>query len=151
MDAGALGRRVIFADEKIFRAGHEAYEESQNFRAWVDKAARRKDARQDDIARGRKQGGVSATCALRARHAGAGTLAFIEKGVKIDKNAYLGMAQDMYYPDIRLLIGDDPAFTQDGASPRAAQAATEYLGNNFEVLEPWPANSPGLNALDYTI
>ena len=50
---------------------------------------------------------------------------------------------------MRLLIGDDPVFMQDGVSPHAAKVVTENLGNNFEVLEPWPANSPDLNALDY--
>ena len=117
----------------------------------MGKAARKKDARQDDIARGKRQGSASATCSLGARHAGAGTLVFIEKGAEIDKNVYLGLVENTYYPDMRLLIGYEPAFEQDGASPHAARVVTEYLGSNFEALEPWRANCPGLNALDYAI
>ena len=91
MDAGALNhRKIFFADEKIFRIGHEAYGRSQNYRAWVDKATRKRDARQGDIARG-KQGGVSVMRALGVRHAGGGTLVFIKKEVKINANVYLGL------------------------------------------------------------
>ena len=58
---------------------------------------------------------------------------------------YLDLVKNTDYPDMRLLIGDDPVFMQDGASSHAAKVLTEYLGNNFEVLEPWPASRPDLN------
>ena len=150
---GALDyKNIFFADEKISRIGSEANESSQNRRCWVDKDIPKKKVAQKHIVRGKSRGGISVMCSLGVSSRGVGTLSFVEKGVKINKEVYLDLAKNVYYPDMRMTLGKDAVFTQDGATSHAAKAVTAFIKTcDFKVLEPWPANSPDLTVMDYAI
>ena len=78
---------------------------------------------------------------------------FIEKGVKIDTDAYLEMVKSGYLPDMTMIArGDDFVFMQDGAPSHTSKKTMTWLKDNMSaVLPAWPPSSCDLNPLDYSI
>ena len=125
---GALDyKNIFFTDEKIFRIGSEANESSQNRRCWVDKDIPKKKVAQKHIVRGKSRGGISVMCSLGVSSRGVGTLSFVERGVKTNKEVCLDLAKNAYYPDMRATLGNDACFMLDGATSRAANVVTDFI------------------------
>ena len=143
---------VSFADEKISRVGIGGAGSSHNRRQWVVAGAKKEDLSPGDIARVKAQGGPSAKAALGVSYQGVGTLSFVEKGVKINKDVYREQVKKAHYSDMVVLSGNKAVFTQDGASSHAAKTVKAYLKScSFKTLEPWPANSLDLTPMDYGV
>ena len=154
IESGSLDpKKIFFTDEKQFVVGDESQHGSQNYRIWVDADVAKKDIAQDLIVRGKKQGGARVMVSMGVCYNGAGTVQFVEKGVKIDQASYLAVVKNVYQPDMEILIGDGYVLQQDGAPSHTAKSVLQWIKNEgkFEVLKPWPANSPDLNPMDYGI
>ena len=83
---------------------------------------------------------------------GVGTLAVVDDGVKINQVSYLRIFNNYYMPDMfEHFGGQGGVFQQDGASPHNASRVVEEIKESTKLLSPWPANSPDLNPLDYTV
>ncbi|KIH63757.1 hypothetical protein ANCDUO_05939, partial [Ancylostoma duodenale] len=88
--------------------------------------------------------GVSAT--------GRTPLIFVEKDVRIDKNVYVEILNNRLLPCATEHYENGHWILQQDGSPAHLAKPTEYwcLANLPDASE-WPANSPGLNVLDFSI
>lgn len=141
----------IFSDEKLFVL--QEHHNAQNDRLYA--------VSMDDIPiekkiveRYQSASSVMVWGAISVR--GKLPLVFIDKGVKINKEYYLEeVLKKHLLPDAKALFGDDYfCFQQDSAPAHKAKIIQKWLGDNlpdFLSVDEWPAASPDLNPLDYTI
>lgn len=83
-------------------------------------------------------------------------LCFIEKGEKVNSNAYIQILENDVKPwiDSNYRPEDSVVFTQDGAPCHTAKKTQDWLKKNVQNFWPkdmWPPNSPDINPLDYSI
>ena len=162
MDAGDLNpKNIFFTDEKMFVCGADATKGAQNCRVHVHKSIRKEDIPAEYLVRGQgaQQGGVRCMVSAGMSYRGKGSLRIVEPGVKINAETYLEMVKNTYETDMVHIFrpGAEDGhpnyyFQQDNAPAHTAKLVKAYLKDNVpHVLEPWPANSPDLNLLDYSV
>ena len=83
-------------------------------------------------------------------------LLFIDKGVKVNQEYYLNNVLIHHLlPFAKKLYGDQPfCFQQDSAPAHKAKTVQSWCRDNlpyFISTDEWPASSPDLNPLDYSI
>ena len=90
---------------------------------------------------------------------GKGTLRLVEPGSKINAETHLELIKNTYETDMVRIFrpAEDGGranyyFQQDNAPSHTAEVVNAFLKDNVShVLEPWPASSPDLNLLDYSV
>ena len=85
---------------------------------------------------------------------GKSSLIFVDPNVKVTAQYYRDRVLSVMLPELANLSGGDYTFQQDGARAHTARETVAYLMEHVpDLLEPslWPANSPNLNPVDYTI
>ena len=83
---------------------------------------------------------------------GAGTLHTVEKNLKINGDVYMDMVRNAYQAGCCELFGDDYVFQQDNAPAHTKKEVKAWLGTHVPaMMDPWPACSPDLNALDFAV
>ncbi|VDL79905.1 unnamed protein product [Nippostrongylus brasiliensis] len=79
----------------------------------------------------------------------------VPKGVKVNSQNFLDLLKEDLLPWARSHFGSRSwTFQQDGAPAHRAAAVQEWCNDNFPdfiSLQEWPANSPDLNPMDYTV
>jgi len=78
---------------------------------------------------------------------------FVENGAKINAVYYQKILRK-HLTHIRALSGKHFTIQQDGARSHTANTTLEFLKNNvpdFIGKDDWPADSPDLNPLDYSV
>lgn len=145
------GDEIIFSDEKMFLL--QDSHNQQNDRVYgkslknipVDKLA---IERYQNVSRVMVWGAVSRKGKL--------PLLFIEKGVKIDTDYYIeNVLKNHLLPYAKELYGDEYyCFQQDSAPSHKAKRTQQWCEENLPDFIPtteWPAASPDLNPLDFSI
>lgn len=145
------GDDIIFSDEKLFLL--QNYHNSQNDRVYA-KCLSDIPIEQMAVERYQNASGVMVWGGISKR--GKLPLKFIERGVKINAEYYLKeVLENHMLPYANALFGDDYyCFQQDSAPSHKARSVQRFLEENtpdFLTVEDWPAASPDLNPLDYTI
>lgn len=149
--ANGRHREILFTDEKLFAIEQKL--NHQNDRQLLPTGsgtdpARKRVTRSQFPASVMAWGGVCAT--------GKTPLIFIERGVKINAQIYQDVVlRDTVVPWADAHFGKrDWVFQQDGATAHSAlttQALCSELFPSFISKTEWPANSPDLNPMDYSI
>lgn len=145
------GSDIIFSDEKLFVL--QNYHNSQNDRVYAKSS---KDISVKDIAVERYQNASAVMVWGAISKRGKLPLKFIERGVKINAQYYLTeVLKNHLVNNAKILYGDEYyCFQQDSAPSHKAKVVQQYLSENvpdFLTVEDWPAASPDLNPLDFTI
>ena len=153
MRDGKLGpKRIFFADEKIFRLGHTGRLSGQNHRVYVDDATKKGGVPSDLLVREKPQGGNSVMVGLGVGYNGVGTLHTVEKNLKINGDVYGDIVKNVYQVDCYELFGDDYVFQQGNAPAHTKNEVKARTGARIPaMMDPWPACSPDLNALDFAV
>ena len=82
-------------------------------------------------------------------------LVVIPQGVKVNKEAYIGMMEDHIKPWIDTEKWENGyTWMQDGAPAHTANLTQRWLHDNLEDFWPkemWPPSSPDLNPMDFSM
>lgn len=90
---------------------------------------------------------------LGACSKGVTPLVIFDKGT-VDHSCYIEKVLPVALKYGNEVFGDDWTFQQDGAKPHQHHLTQEWCRKNFPSFidkDRWPANSPDLNPLDYSI
>lgn len=141
-------KRIVFSDEKRFNI-HGVYN-SQNERIWaVDRAAADKNG---GIHQKRKFP-QEIMVWLAACSKGYSRVVIVPNGT-LDSDYYVKNFLPVAKKYGDKLFGNDWTYQQDGATPHTAAASMEWCRTNLPGIidkDRWPANSPDLNPLDYSV
>ncbi|WKX94524.1 hypothetical protein Q1695_011645 [Nippostrongylus brasiliensis] len=142
---GQQHRLILFTDEKLFTV--EEVLNRQNHRVYAKSNPHVAVSRSSHPASVMVFAGVTAD--------GKTPLWFVPKGVKVNSQNYLDLLKEDLLPWARSHFGSRSwTFQQDGAPAHRAAAVQERCNDNFPdfiSLQEWPANSPDLNPMDYTV
>lgn len=143
-------RRVLFTDEKVFSI--EQYHNRQNDRQLLPKNSHKNP---DRTRISRSQGPASVMVWAGICASGKTHLIFIEKGVKINSEVYQSMLINEFLPWAENHFGNQHwILQQDGATSHTSnstQTLCYQTCNDFIAKKDWPANSPDLNPMDYSV
>ena len=144
-------REILFSDEKLFLLQNS--HNQQNDRVWSVKLA---DAPKDKLAVERFQNVSSVMVWGAVSKRGKLPLHFVEKGVKINQDYYIEQVlKNHLLPHAHTLFGNNYfCFQQDSAPAHKGKRTQQWLKENLpDFISPsyWPASSPDLNPLDYSI
>ena len=142
---------ILFSDEKLFVL--EPSHNAQNDRMY---AACLQDIPYEKLGVPRSQSAQSVMVWGAVTKRGKLPLLFIEKGVKINKDYYLQnvLKNHLLKYSATLFKNDHFVFLQDSAPAHKAKVVQQWCVANlpgFISSKEWPASSPDLNALDYSI
>lgn len=145
------GHNIIFSDEKLFTL--EATLNKQNDRVY---GACLRDIPADKRAVERYQNASAVMVWGAISTKGKLPLLFIDRGVKINKEYYLQhVIKGHLNPCAKMLFGKDSfCFQQDSAPAHKALIVQKWCNQNlpcFISSSEWPASSPDLNPLDFSI
>lgn len=145
--------RTFFTDEKMFMVDPPL--NSQNDRVY-DQANKHKHEIEDQrLFRTMSCFTRKIMVSVGVSKLGKTSLHFIEPGVKVDGAYYRETLLANMLPEMSALArGGHFVFQQDGARSHTARESVAYLEEHVpELLKPemWPANSPDLNPVDYTV
>ena len=140
--------KFVFSDEKIFAV--DGVYNRQNDRVWA--VSRRAADEQGAVRRMSKfPGKIMIWLAVCTK--GVSRVVFLENG-KVDHNKYI----DEVLPVVRKFgnrhFGNDWTFQQDGATAHTDKKTQKWCAEELPAFlekADWPANSPDLNPLDYSI
>uniref|UniRef100_A0AAZ3QF10 Tc1-like transposase DDE domain-containing protein n=1 Tax=Oncorhynchus tshawytscha TaxID=74940 RepID=A0AAZ3QF10_ONCTS len=81
---------------------------------------------------------------------GVGSLTNLPKNTAMNKERYQHILLEKLLLTIQEQFGDEQCLSQhDGAPCHKAKVITKWLGEqNFDILGPWPGNSPDLNPIE---
>ena len=147
-------KRIFFTDEKMFKVKDCAKENTQNKRAWVDKKLKKRDISPDVLILGKKARGVQIMVGLAASYRGLITPFFVQPGEKITGDYYQEMLSNSYLPQMCRMYGNAVGFwlQEDGAPAHTKKTVAQFKKLNFpNRIENWPASSPDLSPLDFSI
>ncbi len=150
---GDASKSIIFTNEKYFTLAQ--YSNRQNDKIILQKGAQ--DSAPDEL---RHIGQVQ--CAAGIMFLGTVSscgkvtpLIWVEKGIKIDANAYVNILQHKIKPWLNANFEPNTfLWQQDGAMAHTAAMAQEFLckvGWDFWAKSEWPPSSPDCAPLDYSI
>jgi inhibitor of nuclear factor kappa-B kinase subunit alpha len=142
-----LHRYILFTDEKYFTV--EQAHNRQNDRVWSRGAPSKANRA---VARAVKPKGVMVW--LGVMYGDKTRLIFVPHGVKVNGEVYVEMLEREVLTWIEERKDDIPfVFQQDGAPAHRKKTTQEWLKERFEIIakDEWPASSPDLNPLDYSI
>lgn len=142
---------MVFSDEKLFTV--EEVHNSQNVRV-LAKDAEQADSKGRTVQRSAHPTQVMVWAGICAT--GKTPLVFVEKGVKIDTEYYLKhVLQDVLHPWSQSHFNQRTwTFQQDSAPAHKAKKVQTWCKENFPgfiTTAEWPASSPDLNPLDYSV
>uniref|UniRef100_A0A672ZGG9 Tc1-like transposase DDE domain-containing protein n=1 Tax=Sphaeramia orbicularis TaxID=375764 RepID=A0A672ZGG9_9TELE len=144
-------KKMIFSDEKMFTVEPKLNRQNSHVyatsRADAD-AASLKVRRAEFPAKIMVWGAICSSGALQ--------LKFIDPGTKVNKEYYINeVLESVLLPEARRLYPDgDWIFQQDGVPAHTANVTQTWLREHcpqFITKQEWPARSPDLNPLDYSI
>jgi inhibitor of nuclear factor kappa-B kinase subunit alpha len=140
--------KILFSDEKFF--GIDGVHNSQNDRVWaVDRA---------DVD---KKGGIQQKRKfpqklmvwLGACSKGVTTLVILDEET-VDHSVCIEKVLPVALKYVNQVFGSDWVFQQDGTKPHSHHLTQQWCQDSFPSFidkDQWPANSPDLNPLDYSI
>ncbi|PIC28734.1 hypothetical protein B9Z55_020552 [Caenorhabditis nigoni] len=142
---------TIFSDEKLFSV--EAEFNSQNYRVLATNIQQAAD-RGKTIHRASHPASIMVFGAVC--YDGKCPLVFVEKGVQINQKYYVEEILEKHVlPWAQKHFGQKKyIFQQDGAPAHTAKMAQKWCKDHFPAFIPkdeWPASSPDLNPLDYSV
>lgn len=148
-------RRILFTDEKWFDV-EQAYNH-QN-----DRVYSKEPLSPEEAIVFRKQNPQQVMVWAGVTYNGKTDLIFVPPGVKVKGPEYRSMLEDKVQPWTQRHFGqEDWTFQQDGAPSHKAKETQQWIAKNFPDwitvdISPqrpgeWPANSPDLNPMDYSI
>lgn len=145
------GHNIIFSDEKLFTL--EMSLNKQNDRVYGT-SLREIPADKRGVERYQNASAVMVWGAISSK--GKLPLLFIDRGVKINKEYYLQyVIKDHLLPYAKKLFGAESfCFQQDSAPAHKAIVVQQWCKQNlpcFISCSEWPASSPDLNPLDFSI
>lgn len=140
--------KIVFSDEKIFTV--ERAHNHQNDRIWSTKLP----GQSATIERRQRPKYVMVWAGITA--SGKTPLVFIDLGVKINQEVYQKtVLEKALVPWARRHFGESNwVFQQDSAPSHAGKSTQNWMRANlpdFITKDEWPANSPDLNPMDYSI
>lgn len=140
--------RILFFDEKMFDI--DGIYNAQNDRVWaVDRATA--DAKGGKM--NRRKFPQKVMVWLEASSKGVTPLVIFENG-SVDHSRYIREVLPVVKEYGNKMFGNDWTFQQDGAKPHTHHLSQEWCQDNLPAFfdkDRWPANSPDLNPLDYSI
>ena len=143
--------KIIFTDEKLFRAGKYQGGSGQICRAWVDESMKKAEVQAEHLVRESETWEKSVVVAAGISYNGVVGPYFVEKGVKIDADYYKTLLKNHYQPDIEILYpAGDYISQEDGAPAHTAKSTKAWVKDNMQnIVGKWPPTSPDLNVMDY--
>lgn len=145
-------KKIFFTDEKIFRV--DAPQNSQNDRVYNSAAGKKTDIEEERLFRERNHFSPGIMVSVAVGELGKSSLIFVDPEAKVTAEYYREKVLQVMLPELSRLSGGDYTFQQDGARAHTARDTIAYLREHVpDLLEPsqWPANSPDLNPVDYSI
>ncbi|CAF1494370.1 unnamed protein product [Adineta ricciae] len=140
--------KILFSDEKFFDI--DGVYNSQNDRVWaVDRA----DADKKGGVKQKRKFPQKVMVWLGVCSEGITPLVIIDKGT-VDHACYIEKVLPIALEYGNKVFGNDWIFQQDGAKPHQHHLTQQWCRDNFPSFidkDRWPANSPDLNPLDYSI
>jgi len=144
---------IFFTDEKVFTVASPV--NSQNDRVYTPTTTKKCEIAADRLLRTRMKFSQSVMVSVAISNLGCTGLIFVEPGVKVNGAYYRSvLLSEQLLPVIRHIAGDVYVFQQDNAPAHRARETVEFLHRETpEFIGPdlWPANSPDLNPVDYSI
>lgn len=143
--------RIIFSDEKMFTVSERV--NRQNDRVY---AARKEDLPQAALKFRKAEFPAKIMVWGAVCSRGTLKLKFVDPGTKVNSDYYQNEILDpVLLPEARRLYPDgDWCFQQDGAPSHTSRTTQAWLRNHvpaFITKDEWPAKSPDLNPLDFSI
>lgn len=140
--------RILFSDEKWFTLN--GVYNSQNDRIW---ARNRDEADASGGIHQKRKFPQGVMVWLGACTKGLTPLVVIEKGM-VNRQVYIEKILPVAKKYGYKVFGDDWTYQQDGATCHTARESIDWCTVNFPNFidkDRWPANSPDLNPLDYSV
>lgn len=142
-------RTILFSDEKIFNANGQI--NRQNDRVYAES---REEANRLQGLHKKDKYPFSVMVWLGMTWNGFTRLVVLPPKTSFDSDFYIKYVIPVIEKDGKELIGDDFTFQQDGASSHTSIDTIDELEmRDISYIPPikWPANSPDLNPLDYSV
>lgn len=140
--------KILFSDKKFFDI--DGVYNSQNDRVWaVDRA----DADEKGGIQRKRKFPQKVMVWLAACSKGVSPLVILNEGT-VDHAVYIEKVLPVALKYGNKVFGSDWVFQQDGARPHSHHLTQKWCRDNFPSFidkDRWPANSPDLNPLDYSI
>lgn len=140
--------KILFSDEKIFDIN--GVYNVQNDRIW---SINRKEANKNGGIQSKRKFPQKVMVWLGVCSKGISPLVIFDKGT-INHDVYIKKVLKVALKYGNKVFEDDWTFQQDGATPHTHAITQKWCYDNFPSFidkDHWPANSPDLNPLDYSI
>lgn len=143
----------FFSDEKIFTV--EPPLNAQNERVYFEASKRKNQITSERLFSMKSHFPKNVMISIAVSKLGKTSIHFVNPGVKINGEYYRNSLLAKMIPEMKTLAsGQYFLFQQDGARAHTAKDTVAYLNEQVpEIILPrdWPANSPDLNPLDFSI
>ena len=154
MYTGKVLETAFFSDEKIFKV-RQLYN-VQNDRIYARKDQAKSEVDKERLLSERSGFPESIMVSLAISKCGKTPVIFVDPGAKVNAKYYCDVLLKKLIPKMDRLAGrKEYLFMQDGARSHTAKLSVSMLENqkHLKLLKPecWPANSPDLNPVDYSI
>jgi len=140
--------RILFSDEKLFDL--DGIYNSQNDRVW---AVDREEANRKGGTKKQRKFPQKVMVWLAVCSEGVSPLVVFEKGT-LDHHRYITEVLPVALRYGNSKFGNDWTFQQDNGTPHTHQETQKWCSDHFPRFfdkSTWPANSPDLNPMDYSI
>ena len=145
-------KKIFFSDEEIHRLAQMGKVRGQNHRVYAYQSLEQGGAPQSPRARRRQQGRIPIMVALGVGYNGFGGLHLVGGNLEINGGVLMDLVRGVREGRCREVFGVDFSFQQDYAPARCEKEVRGLSSRRMpRTLELWPACSPGLTVLDYTV